>query len=78
MSKYIPVPGDWKDIGFINGFQTWLALVPRAKFFVYDCCDHLETCYFEKGTRVSIRPKEDTQYLQIEPEKGLIRCFSEA
>lgn len=34
---------------------------------------HLETCYFEKGARISFRSGENGQEMHVEPEKALTK-----
>ena len=73
LTNYIPKPGDWKILGIINNHLTWLATTPQAQLLVFEDNQHLETCHFEKGTRISFRSGENGQEMHIEPEKGLTK-----
>ncbi|WP_316507099.1 hypothetical protein [Nitrosopumilus sp.] len=73
MTTHIPRPGDWEILGIINNNLTWLAIKPQAQVFVFGCHQHLETCHFEKGARISIRSGEKGQELRVEPQNALIK-----
>lgn len=78
MTTYIPRPGDWKVIGIINKNLTWLSIKPEAQVFIFGCHKHLETYYFEKGARISIRASKSRQELHVEPQKALIKRTASA
>ena len=73
LTTHIPKPGEWKILGVINNHLTWLAIKPQAQVFVFEYHQHLETCHFEKGARISFRSGEHGQELHVEPEKALTK-----
>ena len=73
LTTFIPKPGDWKILGIINNHLTWLSIKPQAQLLVFGGQQYLETCYFEKGARISFRSRENGQEMHVEPEKALTK-----
>ncbi len=73
LTTYILNHVDWDILGVINNHLTWLAIRPDAQVFVFGHNVHLETYFFEKGTRIFITSGDMGQELHVTPEKTLTK-----
>lgn len=73
LTTYLPKPDDWKSLGKINSYLTWLAMKPEAEVLVFREREHSETYYFEKCCRISFRMNGDKQEIHVIPENALTK-----
>jgi len=73
LTTYLPKPDDWKSLGKINTYLTWLAMKPEAEVLVFKNQEHFETHYFEKCCRISFRMNGDKQEIHVVPENALTK-----
>ncbi len=46
---------------------------PQSQTFVFGYHQHLETCHFEKGVRISFRSRDHEQDLHVVPENAFTK-----